>query len=86
VLEGDLFDAQSVEHILSNIRCRCHLLAADASLGGVLSSKEIELVSSLIPDCSYEVIDGVGHDIHVARPELYARKVLDLLSEVKALA
>jgi pimeloyl-ACP methyl ester carboxylesterase len=86
VLEGDLFGAQSVEHILSNIHCRCHLLAADPAFGGVLDRNGVEKVSTLIPDCSYEVINKVGHDIHVARPKQYAEKVLDFISNFGELA
>lgn len=50
--------------ILPNVKCPVLLIQANPSLGGIMTSKEVEMALNLLPTVYHTYIENTGHDIH----------------------
>lgn len=83
VLEGTLLEGLEPDDLLNKLRQPVRLLAATYHLGGALSASDAERAASQVSHCSYTIIDGAGHDIHLDQPEAFVREVRDFLMTLR---
>jgi pimeloyl-ACP methyl ester carboxylesterase len=76
-MEG--FDAEAR---LAAIKCPALLLQADPGMGAAMTDDEAELAASLIPDCTFVQMQGVGHGIHRGDPVNFRRVMFDFLDTI----
>ncbi|MCB0112181.1 MAG: alpha/beta hydrolase [Caldilineaceae bacterium] len=79
-IEGVLLDGQDADDLLEKIRCPVHLMAGQMALGGALSPEDVQRAISKLSDCTYTVVEDVGHGIHQDRPEEYCQALQQFLS------
>lgn len=84
VLEGALMDGLEPDDLLKKLRQPVHLLAATYHLGGAVSASDAERTVSQIPQCTYTVVDGAGHDIHLDQPEAFVEEVRNFLAMLRS--
>lgn len=83
VLEGTLLGGREPDDLLNKLRQPVHLLAATYHLGGAVSVSDAERTVSQVPQCSYAIIDGAGHDIHLDQPEAFVEEVRNFLAVLR---
>ena len=67
---------------LRSIRCPVLILQADPAAGGVTTDDEVAEAMRLLPAARRVRFDGVGHVLHVERPDDVVREVLRFGEEV----
>lgn len=81
-LAGTLLGSDEPDGLLAQVRCPAHLVAAQVALGGAMSEQDVQRAASNMPHCTYAVIEGAGHDIHLDQPEVFARELNRFLEMV----
>lgn len=79
MFEGALLDGLEPDDLLNKLRQPVRLLAATYHLGGALSASDAERAASQVAQCTFVIIDGAGHDIHLDQPEAFVHEVRDFL-------
>jgi pimeloyl-ACP methyl ester carboxylesterase len=82
VIEGQLFEGFNPDEALPKISCPTYLLAGQYNLGGAMDAADVQRVVSRIPNCTYAVLEGVGHDIHHEWPREYMRELTLFLANL----
>jgi pimeloyl-ACP methyl ester carboxylesterase len=82
VIEGQLFEGFNPDDVLPKISCPTHLLAGQYDRGGAMDGTDVQRVVSRIPNCTYVVLEGVGHDIHHEWPREYMRELTLFLANL----
>lgn len=81
---GDtLLDGVHPDHLLREIHCPVHLLAAEYNRGGALREVDVQRTVSHLPHSSHFVVHGAGHDIHLDRPNEFVRQLIQFLEVIK---
>ena len=81
-LDGTAMDGFDAEASLSAIECPALLLQADPAMGAAMTNEEAERAASLIPDCTFIQMQGVGHGIHRGDPINFRRTLFDFLDTI----
>lgn len=83
MFEGALLAGLEPDDLLNRLHQPVHLLAATYHLGGALSESDAERAVSQVSRCSYTIIDGAGHDIHLDQPEAFVQEVRNFLATLR---
>lgn len=71
------------DELLEQIAIPVHLLSAQYNLGGALQERDVYRAVSHMPHCTYAIVKGAGHDIHLDQPEAFIREVSQFLSSIR---
>lgn len=82
-LNISLLDNHEPDHLLAQISCPVHLVAAQSTLGGALTLQDVQRAVSHIPHCTHTIIENAGHDIHLDQPEAFMRELKRFLMRVQ---
>ena len=61
-------------------RLRCPTMLVRGSESPVLPQVFVEKMTSVIPDCTFALIEGAAHDVCMCQPETFNREVLKFLA------
>lgn len=84
-MERRMFKGFDIDAVLQRISCPVLLLQGDPALGGVLSDQDVELVVSLLSDCTHVRIEGAGHGITGEKSTELLRVLTPFLDSLPAL-
>ena len=59
------------------------VLAIGGSIDSACSPENVRAMAEKISDCRYRLIEGVGHLPPVEKPEVFARLIIEFLSEIE---
>jgi pimeloyl-ACP methyl ester carboxylesterase len=79
-LAGMLFGSNQPDELLARIQLPVHLIVAQASLGGAMTTQDVQRAISRLPQATYTVIEGAGHDIHLDQPEAFLHELKQFLT------
>ncbi len=72
-IDGIILGQHDPDDLLAQVRCPIHLLAAQAEFGGAMDAQDVQRFAAHAPACTYAVLKGAGHGIHVERPAEYVQ-------------
>lgn len=79
IARGEWLEGYDLANVARRISCPTLLLQADASVGGMLTDKDADLLEQTIADVTRVKVSGIGHQIHTAAPDVALRIVLGFL-------
>jgi pimeloyl-ACP methyl ester carboxylesterase len=77
-LAGDFLSSYDPDVLLAQARMPVHLMAGQATLGGMMEARDVERFVAAVPHGTHEVVDA-GHVIHDERPEDFVRALCQFL-------
>jgi pimeloyl-ACP methyl ester carboxylesterase len=77
-LAGMLLNGYEPDHLLAQIRCPVHLVAAQVAL----TIQDVERATLQVPHCTHAIIENTGHDIHLDQPEAFMQALKWFLTAI----
>lgn len=81
-IDGTIWEGWDTDELLKQVSVPTLLIQADPSVAAALDDGEAKRAASLIPQCTYVRMEGVGHGIHRAQPGAFLRVVTDFLESL----
>lgn len=79
IARGEWLQGYDVANVATRINCPTLVMQADASVGGMLTDEDADLLEQTIADVTRVKVNGIGHQIHTAAPDVALRIVLGFL-------
>jgi pimeloyl-ACP methyl ester carboxylesterase len=82
IAESRWLDGYDLSNIAARIQCPVLLLQADAGAGGMLMDADASLIEQIVADVTRVKVNGIGHQIHTAVPDVALRLALGFLETI----
>ncbi|MGH8504273.1 MAG: alpha/beta fold hydrolase [Gammaproteobacteria bacterium] len=82
-LDGSALAPWNTDELLARITCPVLLLFGETKRGGALDVPEVQRAERKLAHCRTVFVKGVGHMLHVDRPEIFAGAVRKFLTEIE---
>ncbi len=79
IAQSRWLDGYDLANVAARIHCPTLVMQADASAGGMLTDEDAALLETIIADVTRVKVNGIGHQIHTAAPDVALRLALGFL-------
>lgn len=80
LIAGVLLGTHEPDDLLARVRCPVRLLAGQREAGGAMDAQDVARAVAQLAHCEHTVFPGVGHMIHLDRPEEYVEALIEFVS------